>query len=209
MQQVRASLCLSRYLTGEIFSGRDVETKMTLQRAAFFLGISATIFGLSGASAQTPPARPTDAIYACADKSDDAERLACFDAAVAAFKMAETTGAVKTVDLAAIEKIERDSFGFSLPSLTEIFRREEAGKQAMAAPVEEVELAIESISVNKVTGKALVRLENGQVWEQVDSEVVSRSKVRKAKVATIRKAAMGSFLMNLDGGTAIRVRRVN
>ncbi len=184
---------------------------MTLQRAAFFLGISATIFGLSGASAQTPPARPTDAIYACADKSDDAERLACFDAAVAAFKTAETTGAVKTVDVAAIEKIERDSFGFSLPSLTEIFRREEeeSGKQAMAAPVEEVELAIESISVNKVTGKALVRLENGQVWEQVDSEVVSRSKVRKAKVATIRKAAMGSFLMNLDGGTAIRVRRVN
>jgi hypothetical protein len=79
----------------------------------------------------------------------------------------------------------------------------------MAAPVAEVALAIASISVNKVTGKALIRLENGQVWEQVDSEVVSRSKVRKAKVATIRKAAMGSFLMNLDGGTAIRVRRVN
>jgi hypothetical protein len=188
-----------------------METKMTLKRAAIFLGISATIFGLSAATAQTPPAqaRPTDAIYACADKTDDAERLACFDAAVAAFKTAETTGAVKTVDVAAIEKIERDSFGFSLPSLTEIFRREEPGKEAMAAPVAEVALAIASISVNKVTGKALIRLENGQVWEQVDSEVVSRSKVRKAKVATIRKAAMGSFLMGLDGGTAIRVRRVN
>ena len=54
---------------------------MTLQRAAIFLGISATIFGLSAASAETPPARPTDAIYACADKSDDAEGSVCADRA--------------------------------------------------------------------------------------------------------------------------------
>jgi hypothetical protein len=76
--------------------------------------------------------------------------------------------------------------------------------------VEEVDVAISSITVNKVTRKATIRLENGQVWEQVDSEELSRSKVRRGKQANIRKAAMGSFLMVIDGsGTGIRVRRVN
>lgn len=182
---------------------------MKWQHAALVAGLSTTIFAAPAALAETPVPRPTDAIYACAEKTDDAERLACFDAAVAALKTAETKGAVRTVDVAAIEKIERDSFGFTLPSLTEIFRRDAPAEQAMAPEVEEVQLGIESITVNRVTGKATIRLDNGQVWEQVDSETVSRSKVRKAKLATIRKAAMGSFLMNLDGGTAIRVRRVN
>ncbi len=143
-----------------------MEIKTILQRAVFFWGNFVTIFGLSRASTQTLPARPTDAIHASGDNSDDAERHAGFDAAVAAFETAETTGAVKTVEVAAIEKIERDSFGFSLPSLTDIFRLEESGKQAMAAPVEEMELGIASITINTVTREAMIRLENGQVSKQ-------------------------------------------
>jgi hypothetical protein len=182
---------------------------MKLYRAAAAFGLSAAITSLSGAVAETAPARPTDPIYQCASKADDAERLACFDKAVADLKQAETSGAVRTVDMAAVEKIERDSFGFSLPSLNEIFRRDETPEKAAAQPVEEVNLAIASITVNKVTRRATIKLENGQVWEQVDSEELSRSKVRKGKQASIRKASMGSFLMVIDGsGTGIRVRRI-
>lgn len=161
------------------------------------------------AGAETPMPKPTDPIYACASQTDDALRLACFDKAVADLKAAESTGKVRTVDIASIEKLERDSFGFTLPSLSEMFRRDESSEKAGTEQVAEVVLDIASISVNKVTRKATIKLANGQVWEQIDSEEVSRSKVRKAKVATIRKASIGSFLMNLDGGTAIRVRRIN
>ncbi|MFN7163477.1 MAG: hypothetical protein ACK4P2_01540 [Hyphomonas sp.] len=183
---------------------------MRVQTLAAMLGLSAAITAISPALAQAPSARPTDPIYQCATKLDDAERLACFDKAVADLKVAESSGKVRTVDMAAVEKIERDSFGFSLPSLNEIFRREDASARATAPEVEEVTFGITSISVNNVTRKATIRLENGQVWEQIDSEQLSRSKIRKSKEATIRKAALGSFMMTLDRGNAgIRVRRVS
>jgi len=183
---------------------------MNLYHSAAALALSLAITQFGGAAAETAPARPTDPIYQCASKSDDTERLACFDKAVADLQRAETSGMVRTVDMAAVEKIERDSFGFSLPSLNEIFRRGETRERAASQPVEEVSLAIASISINSVTRRATIRLENGQVWEQVDSEELSRSKVRKGKEANIRKASMGSFLMVIDGsGTGIRVRRVS
>ncbi len=183
---------------------------MRMHRMAVILGLSATMAAISTASAETPPPRPTDPIYQCATKLDDAERLACFDKAVADLKLAETSGKVRTVDMAAVEKIERDSFGFSLPSLNEIFRREDSSATPTAPEVAEVTFGITSISVNNVTRKATIKLENGQVWEQIDSEELSRSKIRKSKQATIRKAALGSFMMTLDRGNAgIRVRRVS
>ncbi len=182
---------------------------MSAQKMTALVGLSALIAALA-ASAETPVARPTDPIYQCAEKADDKERLACFDQAVAALKSAESTGKVRTVDMAAVEKIERESFGFSMPSLTEIFRRDAPESTAAAPEVEKVVLAIKSISVNKVTRRATITLENGQIWEQIDSEELSRSKVRKGKQAVIRKAMMGSFMMTIDdSGTAIRVRRVN
>jgi hypothetical protein len=182
---------------------------MTPHRTALSTAIFAVFLGSSPVSAETAPARPTDAIYSCASKTVDAERLACFDKAVADLRGAETTGKVRTVDLAAVEKIERESFGFSLPSLTEVFRRSSGEGDAKDAPVENISSGIKSLIVNKITRKATIRLENGQTWEQIDSEELSRSKVRKAKQAEIRRAALGSFLMNIDGGTAIRVRRVS
>lgn len=176
---------------------------------SFIAAALVIVFGVApSASSETPIKRPTEALYACAAELDDAARLACFDRTVADLKAAETAGQVHTVDVASIEKIERDSFGFSLPSLSQIFRGDEASGKSMTPEIEEVELAIASISINKVTKKAVIRLENGQVWEQIDSTELPRSKVRKGKMATIKKASMGSFMMVIDdSGAGIRVRR--
>lgn len=182
---------------------------MKFPRAAVGLAISAVISASMAAGAETKTPRPTDTLYVCASETDDTARLACFDKAVADLKAAENAGKVKTVDVASIEKIERESFGFSLPSLTEVFRSEQKDGKSLSKPVEEVELAIASISVNRVTKKALIKLENGQVWEQIDSTELPRSKVRKAKMAAIKKASLGSFMMVIDdSGAGIRVRRI-
>jgi len=183
---------------------------MNFQMKAVVLALSAASGATFTAQAETPLPRPTETLYACAAEPDDALRLACFDKAVADLKGAENAGKVKTVDVASIEKIERESFGFALPSLTEIFRRDEAGGKTDSPEVDEVVLPIASISVSRVTKKATITLENGQIWEQVDSEELPRSKVRKGKEATIRKATMGSFLMVInDSGASIRVRRIS
>jgi hypothetical protein len=99
-----------------------------------------------------------------------------------------------------------------LPSLADVFRRSDSdgtGKPSTEEQIQEVTYAIKSVSVNSTTRKATIRLENGQVWEQIDTDELSRSKVRKAKEATIKRASLGSFLMTIDGGSGIRVRRVN
>ena len=183
---------------------------MKFLRKALVLAVSAAAAAPLAATAEPALPRPTESLYACAEQTDDTARLACFDKAVADLKSAENTGKVKTVDVASIEKIERESFGFSLPSLSEVFRRDDTSGKSTSAQVDEINLPIASISVSRVTRKATITLENGQIWEQIDSEELPRSKVRKAKQANIRKAAFGSFLMVIDGGGAgIRVRRVN
>ncbi len=182
---------------------------MKFQRMAVLTAISLASGVVCAGPAEAAPARPTEGVYQCAAIADDTARLACYDKAVADLQTAETAGKVRTVDVATIEKLERESFGFSLPSLSQVFGRSEDAGKPLTQEVDEVTLPIASISVNRVTRKAQITLENGQVWEQIDSEEISRSKIRKAKEATIRKAALGSYLMTIGGGTGIRVRRVN
>ncbi|MFN3911854.1 hypothetical protein [Hyphomonas sp.] len=182
---------------------------MKFQRMAVLTGISLAAGALCAGLADAAPPRPTEGVYQCAAITDDTARLACYDKAVADLQTAESAGKVRTVDVATIEKLERESFGFSLPSLSQVFGRSEDAGKPLTPEVDEVTFPIASISVSRVTRKAQITLENGQVWEQIDSEEISRSKIRKAKEVTIRKAALGSFLMTIGGGTGIRVRRVN
>lgn len=162
--------------------------------------------------------RATDNLYRCAELTDDAERLACFDARVAELRTAEDTGAVRTVDTAEIEKIEREAFGFSLPNLRLALRgfsgdgkedTERAQRVAEAEEITEVTLPVASVSENRVTGRLTVTLKDGQVWEQVDSRSLPAGKIRNAKEARIRRAALRSFMLSIDDSVAIRVKRVN
>lgn len=57
------------------------------------------------------------AIYACKSITSPEKRLACYDSSVGRFEAAEKSGEVVTVSKTAIEKVERDAFGFNIPSL--------------------------------------------------------------------------------------------
>ena len=58
------------------------------------------------------------AIYDCKSIENGPDRLSCYDSAVGKFKEAEQSGQVVTVDKEAIETVERDAFGFNIPSLS-------------------------------------------------------------------------------------------
>lgn len=54
-------------------------------------------------------------------------------------------------------------------------------------------------------------MKNGQIWEQADNYRIRVPKTKQGKpnVAEIKKAALGSFLLRINGkGRAIRIRRV-
>lgn len=146
----------------------------------------------------------TATVYACADISADADRLACYDTAVGRLKAAEETGEVMTVTRDEVEEVKRESFGFSLPSLPKMFT---GGGDKKSDEIDEVTLAVARVSKSP-TGAFLVYLENGQVWEQIDTKSVFYSEKAGVDTATIKSAAMGSFRMQLDSGSFFRVRRV-
>ena len=162
------------------------------------------------ALAQEAPTNPTDGVYACASVTEDAARLACFDNAVAALRSQEEAGLVQTIDVAKIENLEKEAFGFSMPSLPALFSRQAAsGDKAQREAVEEITVGVKSARIQGVTGRALLVLENGQTWEQIDTAKVPASILRKAKEVRIRKAALGSFMITVDGGRSFRVKRTS
>lgn len=168
---------------------------------------SLCFFAIAGAaSAQEQPAQPQvlDQVYACAQIQDQAQRLACYDGAVGRLREAQRTGDLVAVDRGQAETIQREGFGFSLPSLPRLFGRTERGELQQ---VEEVSAAITRVQ-RRGDGTVSFTLDNGQTWTQIDNE--SGRNVRDGGRVTIRRASFGSFLMHVDaGGPALRVRRVS
>lgn len=92
--------------------------KLHILSVAFCSIIITTIFLRNPAQAQSATLPDElQAIYSCKSISNAQERLACYDNSVGRFEEAEKSGEVVTVSKTAIEKVERDAFGFNLPSL--------------------------------------------------------------------------------------------
>ncbi len=161
---------------------------------------------LSGGAAMAQEA-PLSKVYACAGIAESGARLACYDAAVGVLKQAEAAGGVAVVSREQLADVGKKSFGLSTPDLSDVAKV--APNVAAAAPVE----AIDSIQAKitsaekRANGKVRFVLDNGQIWDQLEAERIRG--VNKLPVsAEIKKSMLGNFMMKIDGGIAIRVRRV-
>jgi hypothetical protein len=156
------------------------------------------------ARAQSPEALAK--VYACTSITDAAARLACFDAAVAGMRSAEAGGEFAAVDAARVRQIERETFGFSLPSLPRLGfpgGRRDDGDAAEPPQSQAMKIA----RLGRFDGREAFTMENGQVW--IALEAKDNRNARPGADVTIRKASLGSYLMSFDaGGPALRVRRV-
>ena len=167
--------------------------------------ILATGIASAGAMANEPKPISTEAIYACAEISDNVERLACFDETVGTFQAAEKAGEVTTISRAEVEELEKESFGFSIPSLPKNVLPKFGNSDK--DQVEKVEFAVTKIQ-RVQNDKLRVTLENGQIWQQTDDRRITYSRKLGVESAEIKRAALGSFKMKLDGGRAFRARRI-
>ncbi len=162
-----------------------------------------TIALIGAAFAQTPGSTPqalTD-VYACAQMTDDAQRLQCYDSAVGRLQQAETQGQVVAVDRSQARDIERESFGFNLPSLSRLLPNLDGGDQ----PIDDVEMTVASVSESPL-GYHTFTMAGGQVWVQVEPQEARN--VRAGDTVTVHRAALGSYrLVSSRGGAGHRVRR--
>ena len=128
------------------------------------------------------------------------ERLACYDREVAALQQAEATRELVVLDRQQVRRTRRTLFGLTLPNL---------GLLGDDNPNEEGASEIQSTlrsAVQNPFGKWILTLEDGARWIQLDSREFSREP-RAGHSIRIRRAAMGSYLANIDNQIAIRVRR--
>ncbi|MBI1251130.1 MAG: hypothetical protein GC189_06645 [Alphaproteobacteria bacterium] len=168
----------------------------------FVAALAALLAVAAPAWAQAPeaPERLQD-VYACAAVNDDAQRLACYDQAVGRLRVAQEQGDFAAISREEAREIERDGFGFSLPSIPRLLPR--FGGEDNEA-IETVSLTIDRLQQRGY--RTAFYMSNGQVWVQTESTGVRG--VRAGAQAEIRRAALGSYLMRVDGvSAAIRVRR--
>ena len=171
------------------------------QAIASALVLSVALGGGAAAAdkdAKAVRAAPLEAVLACRTVADDAARLACYDQAAGRMDQAERSGDIVVIDKAQAAAANRDAFGLHVPSLSVLTR-------ALSADEANRYDGVVRAARSDASGHWTMSLEDGAVWRQIDG-FLTRSPRSGSKVS-VRKAALGSYLMNIDGQAAVRVHR--
>ena len=113
---------------------------------------------------------------------------------------AEASGDLVTIDREQRRAVRRQAFGLTLPSLA-MFDRGESDANRTSPP--KSRRPTRTAPANGSSGSTTASL-----WRQIDDTDVY-PKPREGSTADIRRGAIGSFFMLLDGKTQIRVHRDN
>lgn len=153
------------------------------------------------ASEQRPRPAQFVKLVDCRSITDSTARLACYDREVAAIEQAERDQEIVLFDKEQVKSARRTLFGLTLPTF-DIFKNAEGTGEGFT----NIEAKIKQVNRNAI-GKWIFTLDDGAQWVQIDSrELVSDP--RPEQTIAIRRASMGSFLANVNGQIAIRVRRI-
>jgi hypothetical protein len=176
-------------------------TEMPKSLAAAGLALMFVAAAAHAAPSVKPPSRAVvlQGLLDCRGKTDNAARLACYDAAAAAMDQAEAKGDIVVVDREQARAVRKQAFGFTLPSLT-IFERGEKPEQ-----IDHVTATIAAARPG-ADGKWVLRLEDGAVWRQIDGEPPHRDP-KAGMTVEIKSASMGSYLLSVDGQRSFRAHR--
>jgi hypothetical protein len=177
----------------------------TLKIGIVLAVLAATGLIQAATSAQAQDAAPArsstlETLVGCRSIADASARLACYDAAASALDAAEQSGDVIVVDRVEVRETQQRLFGFEIPALPILSRGDRP------ETVDSVTSTLTQAS-QRGTGTWVFTLEDGSVWRQTDAQSV-RITPRVGDTATVRRAAMGSFMLSLGRGRSIRVARV-
>jgi hypothetical protein len=166
-----------------------------------FCGVLAILAAGAVCAAEAPVRAPAmQSVLDCRAITDGTQRLACFDKAVDAMAKAEQTGDLVAIDREQRRTVRRQAFGLTLPSLA-MFDKGEKPEEANRIAVTLARAA------RNGSGKWVITLDDGAVWRQIDDGELEPPP-RAGQKAMIRRAALGSYMMHING-SAIRVHRDN
>lgn len=161
---------------------------------------AALLAGSSVSAAQTknePPAALSE-LTACRAVVEPAARLACYDREVAEFEAAEQNNDLMVLDRERVRQDRRSLFGLTLPRLA-LFDRDDSDEPS------QIEGTITSVTPVS-GGKWIITLNNG-VWQTTEVPAYRRDP-QVGEAALVKKAALGSFLLSINGRRGIRATRL-
>lgn len=182
---------------------------MRIAPAAFSLMLIAAPVTAADKPKEAPPA-VVQKLLDCRAITDAAARLSCLDAGVAALAGAVESRDVLVADREQVKKARRSLFGLMLPSFN-LFGadKDEVGKgekKDERGALTEIEATITAARPTRLGGWR-VELDDGSTWQQTDNLTLRHDPKAGMKVR-IKRAAMGSFMANIEGQSAVRMRRV-
>jgi len=179
-------------------------------RAAMSVTMLATALAFATvAAAQDEGAPRTDHVGAlkdCRAITDPAQRLACYDGAVAQVVAATEAGDLRFVDREDVRQTRRRLFGFSLPNLG-IFGGGDDEREEHEEQMDMLESRITSVrylSQNSFT----FRIEDGDAVWQVNEAPSRLRQVRVGAPVVFKRAALGSYFVRIDGQMGVKGRRI-
>lgn len=165
--------------------------------------LAASFLVAGGSAAAAPPAQRPEAFQAltrCRAIGEPAERFACLERSAAALEAAADKGEIVIIDRQQIRTTKRTLFGLPIPSL------EILGGGGPEEEISQVEGTIAGAS-RDADSRWILRLADGARWQQIDDRVLPLSPKAGDKV-TIRRASLGTFMMQIRGRAGIRVKRL-
>lgn len=149
----------------------------------------------------------TDALLTCANESDDARRLRCFDAVVAGMRRAPPAAAAA----AAVPRSAPQPPAASPPTPAPAASPEEKfGARGDLNPERRTAISEIAGTVTEVGarphGELVITLDNGQVWAEKTAN--SKTKVKVGDTVKIEAGALGSFNLIAPNGRSSKVARV-
>jgi len=152
---------------------------------------------------------------ACVTQSDDAQRLACYDAALRVGSDAESSATANRAAPPVAQKAPASPLPAPTPAdptATESFgysgdiAREKVDREAAAAPKLKMLQARITAIEHLPLGEFVVTLDNGQVWRQKAKQSIGPLHV--GDEVTIRAGALGSFRLSGSSNRSTLVQRV-
>lgn len=180
------------------------EVGETIVRPLHVCGIGCLVLGSAAAAA--PHAAPSvasgkglDGLLACRAIPDTTARLACFDDNAARLAAAEASRDIVVMDREQVRETRKSVFGFSLPRLP-VFGGNDKDE------VKQIEAVASGARADR-DGRWLIILQDGARWQQTDDNAVPLPPHAGSKIV-IRRAALGSFFMRVDGQPGFKAQRV-
>ena len=171
-----------------------------------FKVIAAASLAVAGTAAaqgkeRAPQSPLVEALARCKSQTEDAARLRCYDAAAGALTDAAAQGEVVVVNKQELKTARRSLFGFNLPKLPFF-----DGDDTQEEEQKEVEATVRAAQM-LADGKWLVTLDTGATWQTTES-TRGEPAPKRGKSVRIKKGALGSYILSVDGGRKLRAMRI-